>query len=375
MTTQWDHPVTGKKKIVTGDLPFGWERKITEDGTIYFVDHENQKTTYTDPRLAFAEATDDSNVKKGYRQRYDGNSSALHVLSGRDLSQKYVIVTGASSGIGYETARSLAFHGAHVVMACRDVAKGEKCLQAILAERSLAKVTVMKLNLASFKSVEEFSEEYKKKQWPLHILILNAAVFGLPYTQTEDDFETTFQVNYLSHFYLTKLLWDILMKSSPSRAITVSSESHRQANLNMNNLTEDYLSPTNASTYWDLQAYNLSKLCNILFALRLNTLLSDCGVLAVSCHPGNMIYTNLQSNWWFYKLLFYLVRPFTKSLQQGAATSVYCAVAPEVKFFGGMYFNNCCRCPTTNTGCDDQLAKALWDISERMLTKRIGRLI
>ncbi|XP_053401007.1 WW domain-containing oxidoreductase-like [Mercenaria mercenaria] len=368
--TQWEHPTTGKRKSVKGDLPYGWERKIREDGVVFYVDHVNQKTTYTDPRLAFAEDVS----KKDVKQKFDGNSTALHILNGQDLSGKYAIVTGGNSGIGFETVRSLAFHGAHVVMACRNLVAAKECRDKIVEERSKAKVEVMKIDLASLKSVQEFAEQYKQKQWPLHLLILNAAVFGQSYTQTEDGIELTFQVNHLSHFYLTKLLWTVLMNSAPARVVVVSSESHRSTDLNVCNLSEEKLSPS-AKNYWDLQAYNLSKLCNVLFSLHLNSVLSKCGVTSNSLHPGNIMYTNIQRSWWFYRLLFYVARPFTKSMQQGAATTIYCAAAPELQNNGGMYFNNCVRCPPSSAGCDDELAKALWDISERMLSKRIGRPI
>lgn len=370
-TTQWEHPCTGKRKSAKGDLPYGWERKIKEDGVVFYVDHVNQKTTYTDPRLAFAET---ENSRKEFKQKFDGNSTALQILNGRDLTGKYVIVTGGNSGIGFETVRSLVFHGAHVVMACRNMETAKQCKDKILLERPKAEVEVMKLDLASLKSVQDFADQYKQHNWPLHYLILNAAVFGLPYTQTEDGLEMTFQVNHLSHFYLTKLLWTVLMNSAPAKVIVVSSESHRSADLNVCNLTEDKLSPS-SNNYWDMRAYNLSKLCNVLFSLHLNSLLFKYGVTSISLHPGNMVYTNLQRNWWLYRMLFYMARPFTKSLQQGAATTIYCTVAPEMQNVGGMYFNNCCRCPPSSAGCDEELAKALWDISERMLSKRIGRPI
>ncbi|XP_052232695.1 WW domain-containing oxidoreductase-like isoform X2 [Dreissena polymorpha] len=359
----------GRRKLLQESYPMGGRDrfKMMEQSFI----HVNKKTTFTDPRLAFAET---ESSRKTFRQKFDGSSTALHILSGRDLTGKYVIITGANSGIGFETARSLAFHGAHVVMACRNLLSGQECCDRILAERPGVKVTVMKIDLASLGSVKDFAEQYKQKEWPLHYLICNAAVFGLPYTRTEDGLETTFQVNHLSHFYLTKLLWDLLMKNAPARVIVVSSESHRSGDLNALNISEEKLSPP-ASAYWDLKAYNNSKLCNVLFSLHLNSLLSRFGVTSVALHPGNIMYTGIQKHWWFYRLLFYMARPFTKSMQQGAATTVYCTVAPEMQNVGGMYFNNCCRCPTSSAGCDEELAKALWDISEKILRKRIGRPI
>ncbi|KAJ8303308.1 hypothetical protein KUTeg_019704 [Tegillarca granosa] len=386
-TTQWTHPTTGKKKIVKGELPYGWERKILEDGTVCYIDHINQKTTYTDPRLAFAEEVKDSPYD--FRQRFDGNSRALQVLQGRDLTGKYIIVTGANSGIGFETARAFAMHGARVILACRNMKSAEESRRKILKERPEAKLEIMEIDLASLKSVHQFSENYKQKKWydkysetvktehclvlrPLHLLILNAAVFGLPYTKTEDDLEMTFQVNHLSHFYLTKLLLDLLVKSSPSKVIVVSSESHRFTDLSCDNICEEKLSPS-PKNYQDMRAYNLSKLCNVLFSSHLDKIMHNKGVASLSLHPGNMMYTSLARNWWLYRMLFFLVRPFTKSMEQGAATTVYCATASELDGVGGIYFNNCCRCPPSSAAEDSELAQKLWDISEKMILDRVNR--
>ncbi|XP_071088414.1 WW domain-containing oxidoreductase-like [Haliotis cracherodii] len=365
--TQWDHPCTGKKKRIKGELPYGWEIKFSEDGNVYYVDHINLKTTYTDPRLAFAEEIKDSPLD--FRQKFDSSSSALHVLQGRDISGKYAVITGANSGIGYETARSLALHGATVVLACRNMEAANTCRSQILAERSEAKVEVMHIDLASLASVRQFAQQYIQHGWPLHILILNAAVFGLPYTRTEDDLEMTFQVNHLANFYLLQLLEETLVQSRPARVVVVSSESHRFTDLDVNNLSESKLSPP-STHYQDLKAYNLSKLCNVLFSNELNARLSVRGVTCNSLHPGNMMSSSLARHWWFYRLLFTLVRPFTKSMQQGASTTVYCGVSLDLEGLGGMYFNNCCRCMPSPASCDDKLGRALWEISVKLLASR-----
>ncbi|KAI1306781.1 WW domain-containing oxidoreductase [Halotydeus destructor] len=113
-STQWTHPKSGKKKRVSGELPFGWEKTVEADGTVIFVDHINKRTSYTDPRLAFAVEDNGDDV----RQQFGASSTGLRVLQGRDLSGKVAIVTGGNCGIGYETCRALAYHGARVIMAC-----------------------------------------------------------------------------------------------------------------------------------------------------------------------------------------------------------------------------------------------------------------
>ncbi|XP_074260922.1 WW domain-containing oxidoreductase isoform X4 [Saimiri boliviensis] len=130
--TQWEHPKTGKRKRVAGDLPYGWEQETDENGQVFFVDHINKRTTYLDPRLAFT--VDDNPTKPTTRQRYDGSTTAMEILQGRDFTGKVVVVTGANSGIGFETAKSFALHGAHVILACRNMARASEAVARILEE-------------------------------------------------------------------------------------------------------------------------------------------------------------------------------------------------------------------------------------------------
>nr|XP_013796618.1 PREDICTED: WW domain-containing oxidoreductase isoform X4 [Apteryx mantelli mantelli] len=311
--TQWEHPKSGRRKRVAGDLPYGWEQETDESGQVYFVDHINKRTTYLDPRLAFT--VEDNPVKPTTRQKYDGNSTAMEILQGRDLSGKVVIITGANSGIGFETAKSFALHGAYVILACRNMSRGNDAVQRILMEWHKAKVEAMTLDLASLHSVQHFAEAFKSKNVPLHILICNAAIFGAPWCLTEDDLESTFQVNHLGHFYLVQLLEDVLRHSSPARVVVVSSESHRFTEIKDSSGKLDFslLSPPKKE-YWAMLAYNRSKLCNILFSNELNRRLSPHGVTSNAVHPGNMMYSSIHRNWWVYTLLFTLARPFTKSM-------------------------------------------------------------
>ncbi|KAI1297427.1 WW domain-containing oxidoreductase [Halotydeus destructor] len=124
-STQWTHPESGKKKRVSGELPFGWEKTVEADGTVIFVE-----TSYTDPRLAFA--VEDKEAGDDVRQQFGASSTGLRVLQGRDLSGKVAIVTG---GIGYETCRALAYHGAPVIMACRETERVSVAIATIVSER------------------------------------------------------------------------------------------------------------------------------------------------------------------------------------------------------------------------------------------------
>ncbi|XP_035232329.1 WW domain-containing oxidoreductase-like [Stegodyphus dumicola] len=341
---------------------------VGEDGLVYFVDHINQKTTYTDPRLAFA--VEEKESPTDIRQRFDASTVALQILHGRDLGGKVAIITGANCGIGFETARALAYHGCEVYFACRDREKARDAMDIICKERPNSNLHFLPLDLAKLKSVSEFCKKFEREKKPIHMLILNAGVFGLPYSITEDGFETTFQVNHLGHFYLVKLLTPILIKSAPCRVVVVSSESHRFSYINKENISEDRLSPkTTAKGFISIVTYNDSKLCNLLFSNELNRRLSGKNVFSNAVHPGNVVSSYLSRSWWLYRLLFAIVRPFTKSLAQAASTSVYCAAAHELEGCGGMYFNNCCRCRPSAASEDEDLAKLLWNISENMIAR------
>lgn len=116
-----------------------------------------------------------------------------------------------------------------------------------------------------------------------------------------------------------------------------------------------------------MMAYNNSKLCNVLFARQLAKMCQSEGISVFSLHPGNMVSSDLSRNWWFYRVIFLLVRPFTKSLQQAASTTIYCATASELSGVTGVYFNNCFRCEESAAARDDELAMMLWNLSLEML--------
>ncbi|XP_026469907.1 WW domain-containing oxidoreductase-like [Ctenocephalides felis] len=368
--TQWTHPRTGKKKVVSGELPFGWVKQVDSEGKVSYFDKENNRTTYTDPRLAFA--VEEKTHPHDIRQRFDASTTALQVLHGRDLSNKIAIITGANCGIGYETALTQAKHGCNVIMACRNLNSGLEAIEKIRKEKPDAanRCRVMELDLSSLENVKAFALQCLDELKKVDMLILNAGVFGLPYSTTVDGFETTFQVSHLSHMYLTLLLAPLLKKGS--RVVSLSSESHRFANFPKDNLTPDLLSVP-MQKYWSMMAYNNAKLCNVLFVRELSKRWwANHGISVFSVHPGNMVSTNIQRNWWLMRILFALVRPFTKSLQQAASTTVYAATALELEGVSGIYLNNCYYCETSKLGQSDTLAKELWDLSIKMIREKMG---
>ena len=197
------------------------------------------------------------------------------------LEGKTVIVTGANTGIGKETAVDLARRGATVVLACRNLEKGEAAQDDIMARSNSDKVILMKLDLASKKSIEEFTEQFLTQHESLNILVNNAGLI-LPNSgpRTEDGFEMTMGVNYLGPFYLTYLLLDRLKKSAPSRIVNVSAKLHRFHTLDLDNLNME------GTNNGPIQAYMNSKAAQILHTVELANRLQDTGVTTYSLHPG-----------------------------------------------------------------------------------------
>lgn len=241
-----------------------------------------------------------------------------------------------------------------------------EAIKNITKERKNCKLNFIQVDLASLKSCKTFCGGVRKQYQHIDFVILNAGVFALPHSLTEDGLETTFQVNHLAHFYITLGLSDLL--NHETRVIVLSSESHRFSNLPSSGLTRDHLSPC-PSKYWSMLAYNNAKLCNVLFATELGRRWQSRGISVFAVHPGNMVSTNLPRNWFLIRLLFAIVRPFTKSLQQAASTTIYCSIAPELTGLTGIYCNNCYICEPSRLALNDGLAKELWNISEQMVNE------
>ncbi|XP_065676210.1 WW domain-containing oxidoreductase-like [Hydra vulgaris] len=364
-TTQWKHPKNSREKYLSPELPFGWSKASTEDGKIIFINHIENRTTCIDPRIAYSMSD-----KKNAAMKFDSYSSAMVVLRGRDMRGITAVITGANSGIGFETALALSLHGCHVILACRTKVKGEQAASLILKKQKIpVKVDVVECDLASLDSVKRCAETILLKKWTIKILICNAGVMGLPYSLSSDGIESTFAINHLGHFYLVNLLKDVLLSSAPARVIIVSSESHRFPSL-YGDTFEIRDVPMKKSDYISMVAYNQSKLCNLLFAFELNRRLEPFGVTCNAVTPGCLISTSIQRHSYFYKLLFLLARPFAKSQSQGASTLVYCAASLEMEGVGGFYFNNCAGCAPSQLSSNEQLAKELWDFSEKLAFKK-----
>ena len=287
---------------------------------------------------------------------FGARSTADEVLRGRDLSGQNILITGCNAGIGYETARALAAHGAHVLVACRTLAKSRETIDRIRAAHSKAKLSPIELDLSSFASIRQAVSSLEIDA--LHVLICNAGLFMSHYEATADGIESTVGVCHYGHFLLTTLLIEKLRAAAPARVIVVASESHRYpAQLD---LARFPLEPRN---FKSLVAYGQAKLANVLFANELTRRYRDHGIVASSLHPGSMIGTSIFRGSLPAKLFALAVRPFTKSIEQGAATTVYCATARDLT--GGEYFKDCKPHPMSRGARDAEVARELWEHTAR----------
>ncbi len=279
-----------------------------------------------------------------------------------DMRGKIAIVTGANSGIGYETARALAAKRSQVILAGRNEEKGRAALQAIRAEQPEAAIEWQELDLADLASIHRFVEGFLDRYSQLHLLINNAGVMQIPeHLQTADGFEMQFGTNHLGHFALTGLLLDTLNGTPDARVVTVSSFGHRFGKMDFDNLNAE-------QSYSPGRAYAESKVANLLFTYELQRRLEAAGVqtLATAAHPG-WTETNLQQ---YSPLLRFMNRFVGMQPEQGALPTLYAATAPDV--MGGDYYgpNGFAeargypkRVHSTALSHDQAVAERLWAVS------------
>ncbi|KAG8659164.1 hypothetical protein MANES_02G020300v8 [Manihot esculenta] len=264
-----------------------------------------------------------------------------------------------------ETARVLALRGVHTIMAIRNLEAGKNVKEAILKEIPTAKIDVMQLDLSSMTSVRKFASEYISSGLPLNILINNAGVMAR-FMLSQDNIEMQFATNHVGHFLLTDLLLETMKRTAresnqEGRIVNVSSEGHRFAyreGIRFDKINDE-------SGYISFSAYGQSKLANILHASELSRRLKEDGVniSANSLHPG-AIPTNLMRYHSIVNGIASFIGKFVlKNVQQGAATTCYVALHPQVKGITGEYFMDSNLASPNSQAKDAELAKKLWDFS------------
>eukprot|EP00070_Physeter_catodon_P044954 XP_028351848.1 retinol dehydrogenase 11 isoform X2 [Physeter catodon] len=241
------------------------------------------------------------------------------------LPGKVAVVTGANTGIGKETAKELAQRGARVYLACRDVQKGELVAREIQIMTGNQQVLVRKLDLADTKSIRAFAKGFLAEEKHLHILINNAGVMMCPYSKTADGFEMHMGVNHLGHFLLTHLLLEKLKESAPSRVVNVSSLAHHLGRIHFHNL-------------------------------------QGAGVTTYSVHPGT-VNSELVRHSTLMRWIWWLFSFFIKTPQQGAQTSLYCALTEGLEVLSGNHFSDCHVAWVSAQARNETVARRLWDVS------------
>ncbi|TLY09534.1 MAG: SDR family oxidoreductase [Thaumarchaeota archaeon] len=280
-----------------------------------------------------------------------------------DLDGKTCLVTGATSGIGKETAIGLAKKGATVVLVGRNRDRCESTVKEIKAKINGAtenKLSFYIADLSSRTSIHQLAKEYANDHQRLDVLVNNAGVFLAKRTTAIDGIEYTFAVNHLAPFLLTNLLIDILKASSPSRIITTSSIAHEGARIDFDDIEFE------KRPYRGIKAYGQSKLANILFTKELARRLEGSGVTANCFHPGAVRTNLLDNNPWYYQLIWAAAGVFFLSPEKGADTAIYLASSKHVEGITGKYFGKRKQVESSTEANDEKVAIRLWKISEKL---------
>jgi NAD(P)-dependent dehydrogenase (short-subunit alcohol dehydrogenase family) len=278
-----------------------------------------------------------------------------------NMQGKVCLITGATSGIGLESARALAAQGATVVLSGRDPGRGEAALAEVRRTVPDAKLDLMLADLTSLASVRKLAGDFKAKYSRLDVLLNNAGLIIDRRKVTADGFEATFATNHLAHFLLTNLLLELLTSSGSARVVNVSSEAHRVGSL-------AFLDDLQAERggYSGMTVYGHSKLANILFTRGLQRRLEGTKVTTNSLHPG-VVRTGFGLNSeGFFKHLVKLAAPFMLSAEGGARTSVYLASSPEVEGVSGKYFAKSRVAKESKAAQDAAAAEKLWQKSAEL---------
>jgi len=278
-------------------------------------------------------------------------SLRLRRMSEWNVSGKVAIVTGANTGIGRVTARELARAGAKVFLAVRSEAKAAPVIAELAELPGAAEARFLPLDLGSFDSVRACAAAFLATGEPLHLLVNNAglaAAGGL----TSDGFESAFGVNHLGHFLLTLLLLERLEKSAPARVVSVASRAHYQTKaLDLSTMRKAQKNPSGYSEY------SVSKLANVLFSSELARRLEGSGVTTYSLHPGVVASDVWRKVPWPFRPL---IKKFMLSVEDGAKTTLHCAMAPELSSVTGRYYDKCAEMRPSRLAQDEALAQELW---------------
>lgn len=275
------------------------------------------------------------------------------------MNDKICLITGATSGIGKETAFALAGMGFHIVIPARNIEKAKNVKKEILKSNGNSTVEIMYCDLASLKDVKRFAHEFRSKYDQLDVLINNAGIWETKRKESVDGIELTFAVNHLAPFLLTNELLDLILSTPGSRIINLASEAHRYGSINFNDIEF-------RKSYSHMKVYSQSKLANILFTKELMRRLYGKDVTVNALHPGvvaTQLFSNMGSIVKFFGNLFMI------SPRKGAQTSIYLAESFEVANTTGEYFKNKRIKASSKESNNPVIAEKLWKLSEDYISR------
>ncbi|NND10614.1 MAG: SDR family oxidoreductase [Flavobacteriaceae bacterium] len=279
--------------------------------------------------------------------------------SNKSMTNKICVISGATSGIGKETAKALALKGAHVVVVGRNMKRCARTVKTIKKKTGNTNVDYLCADLSDLSQVRDLAKQLKQDYPRIDVLINNAGAFYDPRLETADGYEMTLALNYLSPFLLTTLLIDSLKASEQGRIVNVASSSHYVGKINFEDIQY-------TKNYHAIPVYAQSKLALVLFTKELAERLKDTKITVNTLCPG-LVATNFRkNNGW---LRFY-VRKFVKkelTAVEGSQTMIYLATSPEVAGITGDYFEKEKQKKSSDLSYDKELAKKLWEVGEPMI--------
>lgn len=276
------------------------------------------------------------------------------------LQSKTVMVTGATSGIGYVAARELARMGAQTVLVSRSAEKCAQAAETIKKETGNPQVEFIAVDLSTNAGVQQAAHEFKKRHTHLEVLLNNAGAMFMSRQVSADGIEMTFALNHLNYFHLTILLLEVLKASGPARIVNVSSEAHKGAKIDFDDLQM-------TKKYAGFKAYAQSKLANVLFTYELARKLEGTRVTANALHPGFVATGFGRNNNGLINFALNLLRPMQLNPEKGALTSLYLASSPEVEGQSGKYFADSKVVPSDPVSYNKAVAEKLWQVSLEMI--------
>ena len=277
-----------------------------------------------------------------------------------NMYNKTVLITGASAGIGLQSAMELAKIGAEIVMVGRDEGRTAQAAEQVRSGSGNQAVSYLIADLSSLQDVRKLAQEFKSKYNKLDVLLNNAGAIFFTRKLSVDGYEMTFALNHLNYFLLTNLLLDMVKASPAGRIVNVSSRAHYRGHVNFDDLQSQ-------RGYGAMKAYSMSKLMNVLFTYELSRRLQGTNVTANCLHPG-FVATNFAVNngWWVRLGMAFMSGRI--SVEEGAKCPIYLASSSEVEGVTGKYFNyDLKETRSSNESYDEAIAKRLWDVSETLV--------